>query len=96
MGTLLALLGAVAKPLVEWFQTTGYALLEKLLIYRKGAKDQRVKDELARLEREARDVTRASERIEEKRREEMDDEAAGRRPGADTIRVRKPGSGIRW
>jgi hypothetical protein len=96
MTALLALLGAIAKPLVEWFQTSGYALLEKLLIYRKGAKDQRMKDDVARLEREAGEVTRAAERIEEKRREELDAEAAGRKPGDGTIRVRKPGSDIKW
>ena len=96
MGTLLALLGAVAKPLAEWFQTTGAALLEKLFIYRKGMKDQQRKDTIKRLEREGREVSDAAERIEEARRDDMQKDADGRKPGDGTIRVRRPGDDIRW
>ena len=96
MGTVLALLGAIAKPLAEWFQTTGAALLEKLFIYRKGMKDQQRKDTIKRLEREGREVSDAAERIEEARRDDLQKDADGREPGASTIRVRRPGDDIRW
>ena len=96
MPPIVALLAAIAKPLVEWFQTTGFAMLEKLLIYRKGASDQRRKDDVARLEREGRDVSRAAERIEEERSDALEQDAAGRKPGADTIRVRRSGDDLKW
>ena len=96
MPPFLAVLGPLIQAAVSWFQTTGFALIEKLLIYRKGAKDQRVKDDVARLEREGHEVSRAAERIGEERTDALEQDAAGRKPGADTIRVRRPGDDLKW
>ena len=95
MPPIVAILAGLLKPLMEWFQTEGKVLLEKLLIYRKGMKDQQRKDDIARLEREGKEVSRATERIEEGRREAMERDASSR-PDSDSIRVRRPSDEIKW
>ena len=86
---VLGLLAPLVKPLVAWVQERGMPLLRDLMIYRKGAADQRRKDRIAQIESQLDTIRRAQDAAQEIEHEAQVDRYSGK--PSRYIRVRKPG-----